>query len=64
MHFDSMNAFWAMGGYGLYVWLSFGLGFLCLALLWLDSVWSKRKLFKQVLTEQVRLARIKAATSQ
>ncbi|MCF2948465.1 heme exporter protein CcmD [Paraglaciecola aquimarina] len=61
MYFDSIQDFWSMGGYGLYVWLSFGIGFLSLCLLWLDSIFAKRKLMSQILTEQARQVRIKAA---
>ena len=35
MHWHSMSEFLAMGGYGLYVWGSFGVTFLCMVLeLW------------------------------
>ena len=64
MHFEDMNAFWQMGGYGTYVWLSFGMGALSVALLWLDSIFAKRKLFSQILTEQARQLRIKAAAAE
>jgi heme exporter protein D len=64
MYFESMNDFWAMGGYGFYVWLSYGIGFLSLGLLWLDSVFAKKKLFTQILTEQARQARIKTAAEK
>lgn len=64
MYFESMTDFWAMGGYGFYVWLSFGIGFLSLALLWLDSIFAKRKLFTQILIEQARQTRIKAAAAK
>ncbi|MFT2091677.1 heme exporter protein CcmD [Paraglaciecola sp. 2405UD69-4] len=64
MYFDDFQSFINMGGYGLYVWLSFGLGFLSLAWLWLDSVFSQKSLFKRVHAEQARLARIKAASEQ
>jgi heme exporter protein D len=29
MHWESLTAFFAMGGYGFYVWASFGLTLLC-----------------------------------
>jgi heme exporter protein D len=64
MHFEDMNAFWHMGGYGTYVWLSFGMGALSVALLWLDSIFAKRKLFTLILTEQARQLRIKAAATE
>ena len=36
MHWQSLDAFLAMGGYGFYVWGSFGLTGLCVVLeLWL-----------------------------
>jgi heme exporter protein D len=31
MMWESWQAFWAMGGYGLYVWGSFGMTALCVA---------------------------------
>ncbi|WP_133468385.1 heme exporter protein CcmD [Paraglaciecola marina] len=62
MYFDGFQSFLDMGGYGLYVWLSFGVSFLSLAWLWLDSFFSKKALFKNVHAEQARLARIKVAS--
>ena len=38
MIWNSWNDFWAMGGYGLYVWGSFGVTALCVAL---EMVWVK-----------------------
>ncbi len=32
MHWNSVSEFLAMGGYGFYVWGSFGITFLCMAL--------------------------------
>ena len=32
MHWNSASEFWAMGGYGFYVWGSFGITFLCMAI--------------------------------
>jgi heme exporter protein D len=64
MYFDDINSFFDMGGYGLYVWLSFGGAAFSLLVLWLDSLFSKRRLFTQVLSEQARQGRIKAAAVQ
>ena len=64
MYFEDINSFLDMGGYGLYVWLSFGSAALSLLVLWLDSLFSKRTLLTQVLSEQARQARIKAAAEQ
>jgi heme exporter protein D len=61
MVFEDLNSFLDMGGYGLYVWLSFGASTLSVLILWLDSFFSKRTLLTQVLKEQARQARIKAA---
>ena len=38
MIWTSWTEFWAMGGYGLYVWGSFGVTALCLAL---EMIWVK-----------------------
>ena len=38
MIWNSWNDFWAMGGYGLYVWGSFGVTVLCVAL---EMLWVK-----------------------
>jgi heme exporter protein D len=38
MIWNSWNEFWAMGGYGLYVWGSFGVTALCIAL---EMLWVK-----------------------
>ncbi|GAC18124.1 heme exporter protein CcmD [Paraglaciecola arctica] len=64
MHFEDFSSFLDMAGYGLYVWLSFGCAAISLLVLWLDSFFSKRAMLKQVLTEQKRQARIKAAAEQ
>ena len=61
MHFDSWSAFWNMGGYGLYVWLSFGGTFLTLAFLVAESLLAKRHLLVQIKVEQDRKQRITAA---
>jgi len=38
MIWNSWSEFWAMGGYGLYVWGSFGVTALCMAL---EMIWVK-----------------------
>jgi heme exporter protein D len=64
MQFATMTEFLAMGGYGLYVWLAFGLGLLSVALLWFESWMTKKRLLSQVLIEQQRQIRIKQAAVQ
>lgn len=57
--FNSLSDFFAMGGYGFYVWLSYGITFLVIGLL----VWQSRREIKQTLKlakkEAVREARLK-----
>ncbi|MGM7449059.1 MULTISPECIES: heme exporter protein CcmD [unclassified Idiomarina] len=60
MVFDSFTDFVAMGGYGLYVWLSFFLSFVVLAGVALETLLAKRQLVKksrQLQQRQQRLAR-------
>lgn len=64
MHFEDFGSFLFMGGYGFYVWLSFGVTALSLLVLWLDSYFLKRTLLKKIISEQKRQARIKAASEQ
>lgn len=45
MHWNSVGEFLAMGGYGLYVWGSFGITFFCMAI----EVWLLNKRRKQTL---------------
>ena len=53
MSFDSWQAFFAMGGYALYVWASFGLTLLVLGAIMLSPV----RRHKQLLRNQARLER-------
>ena len=64
MQFDTMSDFINMGGYGLYVWLAFGLGLLSVVGIWLGSWRTKKYLLSQVMTEQKRQKRIKQAAQQ
>lgn len=61
MQFESVSAFLNMGGYGFYVWLSFGVSLMALAVLAFDAVRQKKVLFNAVEKEQARKTRIKAA---
>lgn len=64
MHFDSWQAFWAMGGYGLYVWLSFGLSYLLLAGVIGYSVYQQRQLKRQLAAKQARQQRLQQYQEQ
>jgi heme exporter protein D len=61
MKFDSWSAFWAMGGYGFYVWLSFGLTMLALVGLVISTRATRKSLLRAVKQKQARAARRKAA---
>ncbi len=57
--FASISDFWAMGNYGFYVWLSYGVSFLVMA----GLIWLSRREEKQILQgvkkELVREAQLK-----
>ena len=61
MQFESWSAFWEMGGYGFFVWLSFGVTFVSMALMVLQTAMERRQLQKSVVETHARKARIKAA---
>lgn len=59
MHFDTLSDFFAMGGYAFYVWFSYGLAFLLIAILTIVSVRGRRNLFNQIRSKQVRDQKLK-----
>ncbi|AEY02396.1 hypothetical protein GU3_13215 [Oceanimonas sp. GK1] len=61
MKFDSWSAFWAMGGYGFYVWLSFAVTLLALLGLVVATITTKKRLLREVSQKQARAARREAA---
>ena len=61
MQFESLSEFLSMGGYGLYVWLSFGGAIISLGGLVVMSRWGRKRLIDAIGQEQQRRARIKAA---
>ena len=64
MQFESFADFLNMGGYAFYVWLSFGVTFLAMAIIAIQSFIKHRNLLRQVVVEQERKARIKQARQQ
>jgi heme exporter protein D len=62
MEFTSVADFFAMGGYGLYVWLAFGATFISLGWIILDTRWKRAKIFKQVRNNIDRKQRMEAAS--
>ncbi len=61
MQFDSINAFLDMGGYGFYVWLSFGFGALCILGLVIQSHTQNKAAKSDVLKRMVREEKLKRA---
>ncbi len=53
MRWESWGQFWAMGGYGVYVWGSMGVTALLLALEVLQARWAHRVVLDQLKAEQV-----------
>jgi heme exporter protein D len=64
MQFDSMNDFFAMGGYGFYVWLSFGTTFGAMIILVINSVRAERAIKLEIQKQDEREARIRQAEEQ
>ena len=64
MQFESLADFINMGGYAFYVWLSFGVTFLAMGIIVIQSFIKHSNLLKQVVVEQERKARIKKARQQ
>lgn len=50
-----------MGGYGFFVWLSFGVSLVAMLLLVVESRWAYRQLFIKMGQEQARKKRIEVA---
>ncbi|QGM81114.1 heme exporter protein CcmD [Otariodibacter oris] len=56
--FESISDFFAMGGYGFYVWLAYGISFLAIAILiWYSKVEPKKTLsqVKKTLQRETKL---------
>ena len=61
MHFHSVADFIAMGGYGFFVWLSYGVTVLLLVLLILASRADRKKIIRQIQQRQKRVAKLNQA---
>ena len=64
MQFESFSDFINMGGYAFYVWLSFGVTFLSMGIIAVQSYFKQSSLLKTVIVEQERKARIKKARQE
>lgn len=64
MQFDSFSDFIAMGGYGFYVWLSFGTCALILLGILVNSLRDTKRIMASVEQQIIREARIKKAKQE
>jgi heme exporter protein D len=64
MQFDSFSDFIAMGGYGFYVWLSFGTCALILLGILFSSLRETKHIMASVAQQVAREARIKKAKQE
>lgn len=58
MYFDSLMDFFAMGGYGFYVWLAYGLSFMVLLVVGVQSYRAKQQVLAEVNKQQQREQRL------
>lgn len=58
MFFQSSSDLIHMGGYGFYVWLSYGLSFIAIVALIIQSLMGKSAVLKSVKREQQRESRL------
>jgi len=61
MQFDNINAFFNMGGYGFYVWLSYGSSALFLVGLILLSKANNQNVIKKIVQRQKREKKLRQA---
>lgn len=64
MQFDSFNAFLAMGGYGFYVWLAYGVTALLLVILIINSKSQNKAVIKHIIARQKRENKLRQAAAQ
>ncbi|AAU37211.1 heme exporter protein CcmD [[Mannheimia] succiniciproducens] len=64
MFFESWSDFFYMGGYGFYVWLSYGITFITLLILAIQSYRGKKIVFREIQREQQREQRLQATKSR
>lgn len=62
MQFDSFSTFLDMGGYGFYVWLSYGVSFTALTILVWSSIHSHKKIKQQIIKRQQREEKLRQAS--
>ncbi|WP_114325142.1 heme exporter protein CcmD [Candidatus Colwellia aromaticivorans] len=64
MQFDSLSAFIDMGGYGFYVWLSYGVATALLLILILSSITGHKKVIKNIAQRKQREDKLRQVRNQ
>jgi heme exporter protein D len=64
MQFDSFSAFIDMGGYGFYVWLSYGVATALLLILILSSVTGHKQVIKSIAQRKQREDKLRQVRKQ
>ena len=64
MQFDSFSAFINMGGYGFYVWLSYGVATVLLLILILSSVTGHKQVIKNIAQRKQREDKLRQVRKQ
>lgn len=64
MQFDSFSAFLSMGGYGFYVWLSFGVSTALILALIFNSTMGHKQVIKNIALRQQREAKLRQVRKQ
>ena len=64
MQFDSFSDFIAMGGYGFYVWLSFGVSSALILALIVNSTQGHKQIIKNIALRQQREAKLRQVRKQ
>ena len=64
MQFDSFSAFIDMGGYGFYVWLSYGVATALLLLLMLNSIMNHKQVIKNIAQQKQREDKLRQVRKQ
>ncbi|WP_159818243.1 heme exporter protein CcmD [Colwellia sp. 20A7] len=64
MQFDSFSAFLEMGGYGFYVWLSFGISAVLILALIYNSIYGHKQVIKNIAIRQQRENKLRELRAQ
>jgi heme exporter protein D len=64
MQFDSFSAFIDMGGYGFYVWLSYGVAVILLLMLIISSITGHKHVIKNIAQRKQREDKLRQVRKQ